>query len=84
MYVAPISDELLLGNDILYHLGVPLDLKTDPILVNGKRIPLNITFKDGKAIEARVSIRKRTVVPPKTAIRIKCKLKSCSRNTKEY
>ena len=74
VYVAPISDEMLLGHDILHHLGVLLDLKTDSMLVNGESIPLKTTFKDGQSIVARVSIQKRTVIPPNTAVRVKCNL----------
>ncbi|KAH3857646.1 hypothetical protein DPMN_100257 [Dreissena polymorpha] len=72
LYVAPISDEMLLGHDLLLHLGVLLDLKSDTLVINNEHIPLNTHFKDGKPVVARVTIAKRTVVPPNSVVRLKC------------
>lgn len=72
VYVAPISDEMLLGHDLLHHFEALLDLHSDCLLVNGERIPLTTTFKDDKPVVARVCVTKRTVVPPNSAVRVKC------------
>ena len=39
LYVAPITDDMLLGHDILHHLGVLLDLQTDTLILKDERIP---------------------------------------------
>ncbi|KAH3848188.1 hypothetical protein DPMN_090547 [Dreissena polymorpha] len=65
--VAPISDEMLLGHDLLCHFKALIDLHSDCLLVNGKSIPLNTTFRD-KPVVAR------TVVPPNSVVRVPCTL----------
>lgn len=74
VYVAPIADEMLLGHDILHHLGVMLDMQTDTLILKEERIPISTVFKDGKPVVARVSVKKRVVVPPNSAVRLQCKL----------
>ncbi|KAH3690502.1 hypothetical protein DPMN_191446 [Dreissena polymorpha] len=58
--VAPISDEMLLGQDLLRNFKALIDLHSDCLLVNGERIPLNTTFRD-KPVVAKVIMFKRTV-----------------------
>ena len=72
--MAPITDDMLLGHDIVHHLGVLLDLQTDTLILKDERIPLTTSFKDGKPVIARVSINKRTVVPPNYTVRLLCQL----------
>ena len=74
LYVASIGDDMLLGHDLLHHLGVCLDWQTETMMLNGERIPLTTTFKDSRVTVARVSISKRTVVPPNSVVRLTCKL----------
>ena len=74
LYVAPITDDMLLGHDILHHLGVLLDLQTDTLILKDERIPLTTSFKEGKPVIGRVSINKRTVVPPNSTVRLSCQL----------
>ncbi|KAH3813547.1 hypothetical protein DPMN_142008 [Dreissena polymorpha] len=71
--VAPISDEMLLGHDLLCHFKASIDLHSDCLLVNGESIPLNTTFRD-KPVVADVIMSKRTVVPPNSVVRVPCKL----------
>ncbi|KAH3772399.1 hypothetical protein DPMN_173737 [Dreissena polymorpha] len=66
--VAPISDEMLLGHDLLCNFKALIDLHSDYLLVNGESIPLNTTLRD-KPVVAR------TVVPPNSVVRVPCTLK---------
>ena len=74
VYVASIGDDMLLGHDLLHHLGVCLDMQTDTLVLNGERIPITTSFKDSRLIVARVSVRKRVTVPPNSVVRLTCKL----------
>ncbi|KAH3782313.1 hypothetical protein DPMN_160225 [Dreissena polymorpha] len=65
--VAPISDEMLLGHDLLCHFKALIDLHSDCPLVKDESIPLNTTFRD-KPVVAR------TVVPPNSVVRVPCTL----------
>ena len=76
VYVAPIKDEMLLGHDLLHHLGALLDLQNDSLIVNGESIPLTTVFKDSKPSVARVAMSRRIVIPPNTVVKVKCQLAS--------
>ncbi|KAH3876657.1 hypothetical protein DPMN_000505 [Dreissena polymorpha] len=71
--VAPISDEMLLGHDLLRHFNALIDLHSDCLLVNGESIPLNTTFRDKPVVE-KVIMSKRKVVPPNSVVRVPCNL----------
>ena len=58
VYVAPISDDMLLGHDLLHHLGAKIDLKADSLIIKGEKIPLNTTFKEKQPVVARVTVSK--------------------------
>ncbi|KAH3838408.1 hypothetical protein DPMN_111817 [Dreissena polymorpha] len=72
VYVAPISDDMLLGHDLLHHLGAKIDLKADSLIVKGEKISLNTNFKEKQPVAARVTVSKRTVVPPNSVVRVEC------------
>ena len=74
VYVASIGDDMLLGHDLLHHLGVCLDMQTDTLVLNGERIPVTTSFKHSRLIIARVSMRKRVTVPPNSVVLFTCKL----------
>ena len=74
VYVASIGDDMLLGHDLLHHLGVCLDMQTDTLVLNGERIPITTSFKDSRLIVARVSVRKIVTVPPNSVVRLTVKL----------
>lgn len=74
LYVAAIGDDMLLGHDLLHHLGVCLDMQTDTLVLNDERIPIITSFKESRLVIARVSVRKRVVVPPNSVVRLTCKL----------
>ena len=75
VYVASIGDVImLLGHDLLHHLGVCLDLRTDTLVLNEEVIPISTSFKDKRVTVARVSIGKRVKVPPNSVVRLTCKL----------
>ncbi|KAH3713698.1 hypothetical protein DPMN_073495 [Dreissena polymorpha] len=69
IYVAPIVDDMLLGHDILHH-GVLLDMQSDTLILDGKRIPVSSSFKEGKPTVARVMLKKRMVVPLYSLVRL--------------
>ncbi|KAH3796834.1 hypothetical protein DPMN_150409 [Dreissena polymorpha] len=71
--VAPISDERLLGHDLLRHFKALIDLHSDCLLINGESIPLNTTFRD-KPVVAKVIMSRRTEVPQNSVVRVPCKL----------
>ncbi|KAH3789717.1 hypothetical protein DPMN_167904 [Dreissena polymorpha] len=72
--VAPIVDHILLGHAILDHLGVLLDMQSDTLILDGERIPVSSSFKEGEPTAARVMLKKRVVVPPYSVVRLPCKL----------
>ncbi|KAH3870879.1 hypothetical protein DPMN_034070 [Dreissena polymorpha] len=76
VYVAPINDDMLLGHDILHHLGILHDMASDTLLLNGERIPVLTSFKESTPKVARVIIPRRTVIPPNSVLRVKCTLSS--------
>ena len=74
VYVAAIGDDMLLGHDLLHHLGVCLDMQTDTLILNGERVPITTSFKDGRLTVARVSLQKKVTVPPNSVVRLSCKM----------
>ena len=70
VYVASIGDDMLLGHDLLHHLGVCLDLPTDTLVLNEEVIPISTSFKS----HSSKSIGKRVKVPPNSVVRLTCKL----------
>ncbi|XP_076440974.1 uncharacterized protein LOC143280226 [Babylonia areolata] len=73
VYVAPISDQMLLGHDLLHHWGAVLDLKTDTLQVGKETVPMKMKFKNTPSV-ARVTAAGRTVVPPHSVVRVRAKL----------
>ncbi|KAH3777105.1 hypothetical protein DPMN_178542 [Dreissena polymorpha] len=71
--VAPISNEMLLGHDLLRHFKALIDLRSNCIWINDESIPLNTTFRD-KPVVAKVIMSKRTEVPQNSVVRVPCKL----------
>ncbi|KAH3739696.1 hypothetical protein DPMN_046356 [Dreissena polymorpha] len=71
--VAPISDEMLLGHDLLRHFKALIVLHSDCLWINDESIPLNTTFRD-KPVVAKVIMSKRTEVPQNSVVRVPCKL----------
>ena len=69
---------MLLGHDLLHHLGVLLDMHSNTLALNGEKIPVETLFKDGKPLVARVSLTKRVVVSPNSAVRLPCKMDTTS------
>lgn len=74
IYVAPITDEMLLGHDLLHHLGVLIDMHSNTLILKCERIPIQTVFKNGKPAVARVTLIKRVVIPPNSAVRVPCKM----------
>ena len=74
VHVASIGDDMLLGHDLLHHLGVCLDMRSDTLILNEDRIPITTSFKDYKLTVARVSVKKKVIVPPNSVVRLPCKM----------
>ena len=69
VYVASIGDDLLLGHDLLHHLGVCLDMRTDTLILNEEQIPVTTSFNNNTLTVARVSVKHKVRLPPNTRSR---------------
>ncbi|KAH3837229.1 hypothetical protein DPMN_110610 [Dreissena polymorpha] len=49
-------------------------MQSDTLILDGERIPVSSSFKEGKPTVARVMLKKRVVVPPYSVVRLPCKL----------
>ena len=69
VYVASIGDDMLLGHDLLHHLGVCLDMRTDTLILNEEQIPVTTSFNNNTPTVARVSVKQKVRLPPNTRSR---------------
>ena len=69
VYVASIGDDMLLGHDLLHHLGVCLDLRTDTLILNEEQIPVTTSFNNSTLTVARGSVKQKVRLPPNTRSR---------------
>ena len=69
VYVASIGDDMLLGHDLLHHLGVCLDMHTDTLILNEEQIPVTTNFNNNTLTVARVSVKHKVRLPPNTRSR---------------
>ena len=69
VYVASIGDDMLLGHDLLHHLGVCLDLRTDTLIFNEEQIPVTTSFNNSTLTVARGSVKQKVRLPPNTRSR---------------
>ena len=69
VYVASIGDDMLLGHDLLHHLGVCLDMRTDTLILNEEQIPVTTNFNNNTPTVARVSVKQKVSLPPNTRSR---------------
>ena len=74
VHVASIGEYMLLGHDLLHHLGVCLDMRADTLILNEDRIPITTSLKDYRLTVARVSVKKKVIVPPNSVVRLPCKM----------
>ena len=74
LYVAPISDDLLLGLDFMIAYKVDPLISRNVLMIGGLEVPA--TLKRGSSGQqqgiGRVLISKRTVVPPNSVMRMEC------------
>ena len=81
LHVAPIDQDMLLGFDILCHRGkCVLDMPNGILTFDGQEIPLDVG-SSGHVQVARVTVARRRVIPPNSAIKIPCQL---SREMPDY
>ena len=69
VYVASIGDDILLGHDLLHHLGVCLDMRTDTLILNEEQIPVTTNFNNNTLTVARGSVKHKVRLPPNTRSR---------------
>ena len=69
VYVASIGDDMLLGHDLLHHLGVCIDMRTDTLILNEEQIPVTTNFNNNTLTVARVSVKHKVRLPPNTRSR---------------
>ena len=69
VYVASIGDDMLLGHDLLHHLGVCLDMRIDTLILNEEQIPVTTNFNNNTLTVARVSVKHKVRLPPNTRSR---------------
>ena len=69
VYVASIGEDMLLGHDLLHHLGVSLDMRTDTLILNEEQIPVTTSFNNNTPTVARVSVKQKVRLPPNTRSR---------------
>ena len=69
VYVASIGEDMLLGHDLLHHLGVCLDMRTDTLILNEEQIPVTTSFNNNTPTVARVSVKQKVRLPPNTRSR---------------
>ena len=75
VYVADICEDFILGVDFLLHFGTKIDLSDYTFLFKNKVIPVKICRTNSMEYRvSRVIAARKYVVPPETALRIKCKL----------
>ncbi|KAL8599127.1 hypothetical protein ACOMHN_007843 [Nucella lapillus] len=74
VHVAPISDQMLLGHDLLHHWGVIHDMGTNTLLIGNERIPLNMNVRNSIPTVGRVTAARRAVIPPNSVVRLSGKL----------
>ena len=77
VYVAPIQDDMLLGLDFLLRHGV--DIKLEELYLDfrekGERVSIEVERKATKENKvAKVMIEKTIKVPPKSVLRLQCKI----------
>ena len=69
VYVASIGEDMLLGHDLLHHLGVCLDMRTDTLILNEEQISVTTSFNNNTPTVARVSVKQKVKLPPNTRSR---------------
>ncbi|VDI20676.1 2'-phosphotransferase [Mytilus galloprovincialis] len=74
IYVAPISDDMLLGFDLLREEGVALDMLEGHLKIGDEVIPMTSGAVGQVPREANVLLDKTVTVPPNSVMRVSCNL----------
>ena len=74
VYIAPIDDDMLLGLDFLKHHNVVVDLIKDQLIIQDKVVQLTYGKANMVPKIAKVTVPKRTVIPPNSAVLVKCNI----------
>ena len=75
MYIAPISDSMILGLDFLTQHNFVIDLNNNEMRNKDNTIPINIVKENSNEYQVRrVLMKSKTVIPPHTVVRTKIKM----------
>ncbi|CAC5417076.1 TRPT1 [Mytilus coruscus] len=74
IYVAPISDDMLLGFDLLRERGVALDMLEGHLKIGDEVIPMTSGAVGQVPREANVVLDRTVTVPPNSVMRVSCNL----------
>ncbi|CAC5376396.1 unnamed protein product [Mytilus coruscus] len=74
IYVAPISDDMLLGFDLLRERGVALDMLERHLKIGDEVIPMTSGAGGQVPREANVVLDRTVTVPPNSVMRVSCNL----------
>jgi transposase InsO family protein len=76
LYVAPIEQDMLLGQDILYiHGSAIVNMRENTLTFGDQVLELSVGLDRPSSHVSRVTVVKRRLIPPNSVTRIKCKLK---------
>ena len=74
VYVAPITDDLILGLDFVLGYQCSVDFRSRVLTIGSKVIPAVLKEGDGGPQISRIVVKKRTVVPPNSMVRFMGKM----------
>ena len=85
LYVASISDKMILGLDFMTKHNVIIDFKGNTLHIQKETVPIYYIKEDTNRYQiSRVILAKKTVVPPNTMVRTKVKLSTQLNDEKDY
>ncbi|MES9883357.1 MAG: retropepsin-like aspartic protease, partial [Sedimenticola sp.] len=74
VYVAPIEDNMLLGLDFMQKHGVNINIPDGQLQIGRETIDMKYSHQDGPVKVARVTVSHREVIPPNSAVTLKCEI----------
>ena len=72
IYVAPIEQDMLLGMDLLLQGNAVINIGQNKLVFNGHPIQACLEHSNLQPKVSRVSVGKRTVIPPHSAMKVNC------------
>ena len=73
VYIAPIEQDMLIGFDILVHMGKSIfDIAKGTFIFDNQLINLDMGSQGNTPLVVRATVAKRQVIPPNSVMRVKC------------